>query len=217
VALEASEADQWIFVGTQTEIRLLSLRNGTVRNVERQNVKRQNVKRQNVKRQNVERQNVKRQNVKRQNVKRQNVKKWTDAHVHTLMTSPPTSIVAADIFLPKFSTFPPTTFILIAQGMEKNDSKNFQSTVISKIAAASAGSRYFLAFSSKHRTLFASFPNERVVRAWKVSLPFPGNENDWSTVAGNSNPCLGNLNCGDGGLASEASLAFPKVSKFFLI
>jgi hypothetical protein len=91
---------------------------------------------------------------------------------------------------------------------------SFQSNVIYKISAISTGSRYFLSFNAKLGTLFASFPNEKIVFAKKLNLENPTDDSndDWFSVAGNSKQCFANQICGDGGLATEASLAFPKVS-----
>jgi hypothetical protein len=137
-----------------------------------------------------------------------------------------------------------------------------QSTVIFQIDSKSSGTRYYLSFNSDRRTLFVSFPNEKIVIGKQMKLDTTGvnftnvlsaafTHSDpksakktvklsvffahsgsahvkaarrtlmkltsdaaegWFILAGNGKPCLGNKPCGDGGLAVEANLAFPKVS-----
>jgi hypothetical protein len=61
--------------------------------------------------------------------------------------------------------------------------------------------------------LFASFPSEKIVLGKKVVLDSSvDNSEGWFVVAGNAKPCQGNRACGDGGLATKATLAYPKVN-----
>ena len=87
-----------------------------------------------------------------------------------------------------------------------------QSTVIFQIDSKSSGTRYYLSFNSDRRTLFVSFPNEKTVIGKQMNLDTTDAAEGWFVLAGNGKPCLGNKPCGDGGLAVEAHLAFPKVS-----
>ena len=95
--------------------------------------------------------------------------------------------------------------------MRKKTDPCFQATTIYQVPVTSTGSRVYLSYSSRFETLFASFPNEKVVLAKRLQPRSPGNDESWFPVAGNSKQCLGNMACGDGGKATEASLAFPKV------
>ncbi len=107
----------------------------------------------------------------------------------------------------------------LAQSVKFWATKNnffFKSTIIYNVPGSSVGSRFYLSFSSSLQTLFASFPNEKVVLAKTVDLSSPGSDEGWTAVAGNSKPCVANKACGDGGPATEASLAYPKVSSFWI-
>ena len=66
-----------------------------------------------------------------------------------------------------------------------------------------------LAFDRYGRRLFASLPSEMRIIALNVdSAPA---DREWYGVAGNGKSCTKVRRCGDGGLAVDAKLTYPKV------
>ena len=66
-----------------------------------------------------------------------------------------------------------------------------------------------LAFDRYGRRLFASLPSE--MRIIGLDVDSAGADRAWYSVAGNGKSCTKVRRCGDGGLAVDAKLTYPKV------
>ena len=81
--------------------------------------------------------------------------------------------------------------------------------ILLELDSMSSGIRYHMDFDHLSGDLFVSLPNDKkIVRINPESKQM-------STVAGNGRPCLGNGICGDGSIATKASLSYPKVKTSF--
>ena len=99
---------------------------------------------------------------------------------------------------------------------------SFQVKVVLKLHVTSSGVRYYMHYDIFHELLYISLPNEKVVvtiqpnlgKKTMPDLPSESTEQDfYKIVAGIiGEACIGNKICGDGGLATRATLAYPKVS-----
>ena len=100
---------------------------------------------------------------------------------------------------------------------------SFQVKVILKLHVTSSGVRYYMHYDIYHELLYISLPNEKIVVKIQTNvrknampdLPMETvDQGSYTIVAGViGEACIGNKICGDGGLATRAMLAYPKVIK----
>ena len=106
-------------------------------------------------------------------------------------------------------------------------SSSFQVKVLLKLRVTSSGVRYYMHYDIYHELLYISLPNEKIVVKIQTNdgkndmpdLPMETvNQDSYTIVAGViGEACIGNKICGDGGLATRATLAYPKVSNLVQI
>ena len=96
-----------------------------------------------------------------------------------------------------------------------------------KLNITSSGVKYYLHFDVYQKVLYISLPNEKIVVMMRPGVDeqnnrfdFPGGSqlyHSQTTIAGRvGRRCIGNKVCGDGGLATHALLAYPKVKTMTL-
>ena len=99
---------------------------------------------------------------------------------------------------------------------------SFQVKVLLKLHVTSSGVRYYMHYDVYHELLYISLPNEKIVVKIQTNIGKNANpdlaietvdQDSYTIVAGViGEACIGNKICGDGGLATRAMLAYPKVS-----
>ena len=98
---------------------------------------------------------------------------------------------------------------------------SFQVKVLLKLHVTSSGVRYYMHYDIYHALLYISLPNEKIVVKIQTNigknampdLPIETVDHDSYTIVAGviGEACIGNKICGDGGLATRATLAYPKV------
>ena len=95
-----------------------------------------------------------------------------------------------------------------------------QITTLFQLRITSSGVRYYMHYDVYKHFLYVSLPNEKLVIRMQPekesNLSAQRTENisseKYEIVAGIiGKTCIGNKKCGDGGLAVDATLAYPKV------